>query len=383
MTLTRRELLKRSAVVLSGTALAPLLVACSESSDRGPSGPASPTFASPGPVSGNIDFLSWEGYDLPDSMGDWQDENDVKLRATYISTYDEIQSKIAAGAEGYDLITYNQAFKAQYEDLGILTPLDPDRLNLDGLFPFFASDEGGFWIQDGVRVGVPWTWGSEGITYDTDAIPEPTSWYDLLDPSLTGKIAVVDSHQDNLFNAAKILDYNPAQLTQDQLREIADLLRQFVAQTQGISPSYGDMVTKLVSGEAVACFAGWAAMNKFAADAGKSTVTTVLPKEGSESFCDAWAIPTTADNVDAAYAWMNETMTPEVHAAAAEYLVAGVTVEAAVDLLNPDTSNLYPYTSLDELLEQAPLFVNPPLQSDEYVTLREWLTTWEQVKAGD
>jgi spermidine/putrescine transport system substrate-binding protein len=317
-------------------------------------------------------------------MGAWEKSNNVKLRATYISSYDEIQSKIAAGATGFDLITYNQAFKAQYEELQIITPIDPDRIpNLKNLFPFFGSGEGGFWVDsNGSRMGVPWTWGSEGITYDTAAIPKPGSWYDLLDPKLKGRIAVVDSQQDNLFNAARILGVDPSKMSEQDLTDVADLMRKFVGQAKGISSSYGDMVTKLVSGEAVACFAGWAAMNKFAADAGKKTVTTILPKEGSESFCDSWAIPPTADNVDAVYAWINETLDPSVHAKAAEGLVAGVTIADAVPLLDQATASLYRYNELEQLLSQAPFFVNPPTQSDQYVTLSRWLQTWEQIKAG-
>ena len=40
-------------------------------------------------------------------------------------------------------------------------------------------------------------------------------------------------------------------------------------------------------------------MNTFAADAGVKTFKTDVPKEGSFSFCDAYAIPKGADNVDA------------------------------------------------------------------------------------
>src|SRR3712207_8201162 len=46
------------------------------------------------------------------------------------------------------------------------------------------------------------------------------------------------------------------------------------------SPSFGDVSTRLVAGDAVISFLGWAAINQFARDAGKETVDTVLPEEG-------------------------------------------------------------------------------------------------------
>ena len=46
-----------------------------------------------------------------------------------------------------------------------------------------------FWINPaGERIGVPWTWGSIGLTYNSAEVDEMSSWYDLLDPSLAGKV---------------------------------------------------------------------------------------------------------------------------------------------------------------------------------------------------
>jgi spermidine/putrescine transport system substrate-binding protein len=168
----------------------------------------------------------------------------------------------------------------------------------------------------------------------------------------------------------------------DRLDDVADLMSQFVAQSRGVSPSFGDMTSKLVSGDVVACFHGWAAMNTFAADQGVDSIRTNIPSEGSHSFCDSYAIPPTTQNRDAALAWINEALDPVVNAEAAEYLVGGVTVEAAVDNLDEATRSLYPYEDLDGLLELAPLAINPPTESDEFVTFPEWTERWQTIKTG-
>ena len=113
------------------------------------------------------------------------------VKATYIANHDEIQAKLKAsgGAGGYDIITYYQGYKPLYQELDIIEPLDEQKLpNLTNLFPYFASKEGNFWIDpDGTRTGVPWTWGSIGITWDTRRVKKtPTSWYDLLEPEVQG-----------------------------------------------------------------------------------------------------------------------------------------------------------------------------------------------------
>jgi spermidine/putrescine-binding protein len=255
--------------------------------------------------------------------------------------------------------------------------------NLSGLFPFWASDVNNFWINpEGERIGVPWTWGSIGLTYNAAEVDEMSSWYDLLDPSLDGRIATVDDPAGNFNLCCKILDLQSNEVPKDQLNDIVDLLSQFVAASRGVSPTFGDMTSKLVSGDAVACFHGWAAMNTFAADQGLMTVETNIPDEGSHSFCDSYAIPPTTQNPDAALAWMNQALDPQVNAEAAEYLVGGVTVEASVDMLDKATKSLYPYDELDALLELAPLAINPPTESDEYVTVPEWNEAFQQIKAG-
>ena len=127
-------------------------------------------------------------------MEAWKAENGVEIRASYIGNHDDIQGKIASGgAEGADLITYYQGYKPLYSELGILHEIDEAKLpNLAGLFPFWLTDVGGkqfFVDSDGTRTGVPWTFGAIGLTWDDATLPGGlTSWYDLLDPSLKGKI---------------------------------------------------------------------------------------------------------------------------------------------------------------------------------------------------
>ena len=154
------------------------------------------------------------------------------------------------------------------------------------------------------------------------------------------------------------------------------------AQTPGVSASYGDMTQQLVSGDVVACWMGWAAMNTFAADKGTTTVKTVLPTEGSYGFCDAWAIPPGADNVSTVYAWMNQTLDPTTNARIAEYLVGATVIPAGVDQLNATTKALYDYTNIEALFDAAPLYNNPPVESDTLLTTKEWTDIYTEIKAG-
>jgi len=384
-----------------GVGLAPSVLASCGDDDESSSGSTDGTTAattagttsattgatSGGGALGDLNYLSWEGYDIPvTSIDAFKAERSLTVNATYIGNHDDIQAKIKAGgdAAGYDLVTYYQGYKKLYTELEILTKLDESKIpNLAGMFPFWASNESGFWVdEDGSRTGVPFTWGSIGLTYNSAEIDELPAWYDLLDPKLTGKVAMVDDPAGNLALTAQILGLQSGALPKDKLSEVIDLLTQMLAQTKGIAPSFGDMTTQLVSGEVVAVYHGWSAMNNFAAQQGVNTVKTNLPKEGSHSFCDAYAIPPTTTNPDAALAWINQALDPVTNAEAAIYLVGGVTVAAAVDQLDEATRTLYPYEDLAALLDKAPLASLPPVESDEFVTFTEWQDAWQQLKAG-
>jgi spermidine/putrescine-binding protein len=377
-----------------------LLAACGGSSSSSSSSSAvaagSSTAAGPKPgiqgngtVGGTIDFLSWEGYDLPDPMKAWKTTNNVDLKATYIGTHDDIQAKLIAadGKGGYDLITYYQGYKPLYRELGFLAPLDPAKLpNLANVFPFFQGDQGNFWVEpDGTRTGVPWNYGAIGITWDDAVLPGGlTSWYDLLDPKFKGKVGTVDDPMGNLALVCRILGKKPDEIPKDSqdLADVKDFLTKIWDQTPGISASWGDMTQKLVSGDVVVCWMGWAAMNTFALDKGVKTVKTVVAKEGGYGFTDAWAIPVGSDNVDTVYAWMNETLDPTTNARIAENLVGATVTPAGVDQLKPDTKALYDYSNIDALFAAAPLYNNPPTESADMVTFKEWSDIYTEMKAG-
>jgi spermidine/putrescine transport system substrate-binding protein len=385
---TRRQFLRRAGFVTLAAGAGPtLLAACGSDDEEGTQdtgdggGPAKAPQAS-----GRVDFLSWEGYDIPDPLKAWKKEGDVTVKATYIANHDEIQAKLKAsgGAGGYDIITYYQGYKPLYQELDIIEPLDEQKLpNLKNLFPYFASKEGNFWIDpDGTRTGVPWTWGSIGITWDTRRVKKtPTSWYDLLEPEFKGRVTLPDDPVGSYTLASHVLGFDPSQVKKADNAKVFDLLSQIIAQSNGIAPTFGDATTKMTSGDADICWQGWAAMNQFAADAGVKTFKTEVPKEGSFSFCDAYALPKGADNVDSSLSWMNESMDPKVNADAAVVLVGGVTVEAAVKNLPANIAGLYKYEDLDALLERSPFYNNPPVESDEFVTFEEVQKGWQEVKA--
>jgi spermidine/putrescine-binding protein len=183
--------------------------------------------------------------------------------------------------------------------------------------------------------------------------------------------------------AARVLGLNSSKMTEDDFTKVTNWLKDLAKQTKGISPSYGDVSTRFIAGDIVLSFLGWAAYKSFASDAGKKTIETVWPQKGGGlAFSNAYAIPPGTDNEETAYAWINETLRPEIQAAMAKALVGGVVVAGAEKFLDPTIASLYPYDKLEEFFVLAPLQEDPLLEPDKYVTRQRVLAAWQEVKAA-
>jgi spermidine/putrescine transport system substrate-binding protein len=379
--INRREFLKLSGLVAAGS----LLSACQPKATATPvAATAVPATKAPEPkVGGTIDFLSWEGYDLPTCMTDWQESKGVVLSSSYIGDHAEIQAKLTtAQSAGFDLVTYYQGFADLYIiDLDILQPIDPSKVpNLKNTYELFQT--GDFWVKDGKLWGVPFTWGAEGANYNADEIDPLESWWDLLEPEFKDRVGIVDEMYGSVIMGASAVGLSDKipNLSQDELAQVKEFLLKVKAQARGIAPSFGDLTDMLVSGEIVVTFPGWAAVNVWAQERGVNVQHTI-PKEGGFTFIDAYAIPKNADNVDATVEWINQALTPDVQACQAAYLAAGVVNPDAVPLLDEGTAALYEYDDMDAFFSKAPVYGSPPTESDDYATYDDWLNMWEEVKA--
>ncbi|NIM94761.1 MAG: extracellular solute-binding protein [Anaerolineales bacterium] len=369
---TRRDFLKVAGVTAVTIGAGPILSACQAEE-------ATPE------IGGAIQYLSWEGYDLRGCMEQWEEPRGVVIESTYIGDHPEIPAKLATAPGGlYDLITYYHGYYELYrDDLEIVTALERDKLpNFEDLYPFFR--EGRWWVdEDGTIWSVPFTFGVLGGNYMADLIDPPTSWFDLLEPEFEDKFAIIDDGYAGIIIGGRMLglgDKLPL-ITREELDQIIDMWLEFKEKARTIA-IYGDEADLFVSGEIIATIPGWAAVNVWSQERG-ANVQMYIPKEGANTFIDAFAIPPDSDNRETVLAWINESIGPEVQACQASALAAGVVNPNAVPLTDPDIAAIYDYDNLDNIFEIAPVYDLPPLEPDgEHTTYDEWITAWEEFKAA-
>lgn len=119
------------------------------------------------------------------------------------------------------------------------------------------------------------------------------------------------------------------------------------------------------------------AKSRAAEAGGKVKVAYDIPKEGAGSFFDMVAIPKDAENVDAAYAFMNYLLKPEVMASITNSVRFPNGNEKATALVDKDITSdpgIYPAADV-----QAKLYAIADLPA---ATQREMTRSWTKIKSG-
>jgi spermidine/putrescine-binding protein len=379
---------QKAATVAVAVPVVALLVACGSGGSSSSDAPvATATTAGPSHVpaaKGRLDFLGFEGDDSPKLLAPWAKKSGVSVKASYISAESEIEAKLlGGGARGVDLLSFASPAASALATEGILQPIDPRKLpNLAHVWSFFREHDRGVLLNSkGQWVAIPFYWGGIGIAWDSSVVPKVTSFKDILNPAFKGKVGMADAPGPAIYAACTVLKCQPAQLTQADLARVKAYLLPIFGQVKSLSPSFGDLIGLLGSKEIAAVYPGFTFLAGGAQAAGnKDAQANVNLTEGAPLVIEAYGIAKGADNADAAYAFINEVLSPSINAQVAAAQGAIPSVTDAVPSLDAGTKSLYPYDTLPDYYASANLPVNPPRKSDKYVTDKQVNAMWSELK---
>lgn len=312
-------------------------------------------------------WMGWQGYETPIKAGTFLKDNDIDFQPTFISSNEEIITKLQAGGIGKtDLITMYFGYLPLMAEGGLLEPLDSSRIEqFNDLIPQFTSQD--VIRKDGQLYGVPWNWGSLPLMYDPEQVKTPPeSWLDLMKPEFKGKVAMVDDPLGNLLIWGTVVTGKPMGtiLTKDELKKVIDTLIELKKnQARAFFASYGDMADAFARNEVTASAIGWEAVAVWAKGKGK-TIHYTIPKEGTGMFMDCLCIPKNSPHVELTYKMINHIISPEPQKIFAVEQSAGITNLKAVPLLPPELVQSYSYSDLDDFMKKARLQPVPPTESD-------------------
>ena len=333
----------------------------------------------------DITFLGWEGYDSGLFVDSYLEDNDINLNTTYIGNNDEIVSKLVSGGVGtIDIVTPYMGYIPMMVAADILQPIDESKVpNLSKIHPFFRDDPN--IIVDGVRYGVPFTWGCAPMMYNTKVISStPESWADLFKPEYAGKVGMMDDPLGNLMLAAVVAtDAEVAtSLTKKQLDDAVKYLISVKKIARLVTPSWGDLADAMARGDVIITFSGWETLKKFCADKGASHIDYVYPKEGTFAWLDTYSIAKDAPNPDIDHKLCDMIVDVPAQLFIGDEFIQGITNSDAIAQLGI-SKDFYPYDNLAGLASKATFFAFPPLEEGAgLTTFNDWLEAYETFKAA-
>lgn len=331
-----------------------------------------------------LTFIGLEGEEGEAELADWREANNVELDSSWPGDWAQMISALRVG-QSYDLgtVPYHQA--QRMIAAGVMQPIDTDRLeNWDSLVAGLADAES-LRGPDGEVYGVPLIWGDGPFVFNPENIAAdevPTSIEDLLEPEWAGRFVLNDSPDLPFYLLGLANGFDAPNLTQDELEIVAEQSVALVENAGAFTPSYEDATERLVSGDTDLALGGWEAMLTWAAEDGV-TLDYGFFDEGEFGWWDGMGIPTTADDVDCAYAYIDALIAPEANAELATNLVSGAVNVEAIDLVGEE-AQIYDYSLVqDELAEGAFQSVTPPEEPEgDVASYQDWLDAWQAVKAG-
>jgi putrescine transport system substrate-binding protein len=304
-----------------------------------------------------LNVYNWADYIGETTIADFEAATGISVNYDVYSSTEEMQAKMLAGMTGYDVVDVAGLDLPRFNAAGILLPLDRSKLpgwkNLDPeiLRIFDTWDAGN-------RHGVPYMWGSVGVTYNVDLVRERlpdadlTSLDVLFKPENAEKLAdcgisILDSPQDIIpmvlrylgldGNTTNIADY---QAVVEAFRPIRPFIQTF---------DNTNYLNTIPNGEvcAVTNWSGdYATALARAEEAGVAiNLAYFVPATGAPAWADCLSIPADAPHPGNAHVFLEYMLQPEVIAACTNYVNYANANAAATPLVDPSISGdpaIYP-----------------------------------------
>jgi spermidine/putrescine transport system substrate-binding protein len=331
---------------------------------------AVPLFAKRGlATSGEVNVYAWADYIWPEHIESFENKTGIKVNLSKYGSNDEVLTKLKASkGKGFDLVfpsvTYGPAW---YQSGDLLQPIDESKVNIDMILPAMWTKSkklGGVFQRK--RYLVPYDWGTEAMIFDSsqrDYKYGELSFGDLWSDRNKGLVTVrqksalvsIGLYLDSI---GKVPSNNMLDTYKDEatMRGIYDQIlafaiehkpwvRQFWNNTQETLNAFYQ--NNSVIGQ---CWDG-PSLRMMKETDGK--LRYLMPKEGGLAWLDTMAIPSGAENVEQAYAFMNHLLTPEMGAIFANnsgYNSAVVGADKLLDAANKENFALaYPDDAIDRL----------------------------------
>lgn len=297
-----------------------------------------------GPLEGQLNIYSWGDYDDPGVLSAFHDKTGVTLQIDSYGSNEELVAKLGAtrGTSGYDIVVPTGGYVPMMAKNGLLQKLDhsllPNMKNIEKAYLDQSWDRGNTYT-------VCKNWGTTGFAYDTNVIKRTlTSWADFLDVAkneASKNTAILDDPWEVccIYFAANGIDPNTTDA--DALEACRTyLVSNLAPHVKAFNSSAAETG---IQEETFALIHAYNGDVRLALLAGKEIPKNwkfVYPTPTANLWMDNWAIAKGAQNINAAYAFIDYILQPEAALKETDYIGYPTGITGVRDLAEKEKFDL-------------------------------------------
>ena len=336
-----------------------------------------------------LNIYNWSDYINPGIVDAFEKEYGIKVNYDIYDTSEIVDTKLLAGSSGYDVVFHCASFASRLLAIGVFQSLDKSKLsnwgNLDPI-KLEAIEE----FDPGNRFGMPYMWGTTGVTYNADMIEArlpnaPVDSYDLIfDPAVISKfsdcgISFLDDPTSVVPMGMIYLGYPFNSVEPEHLEAVEEL---FTAVRPYIKYFSSSKLTIDLPSREVCIAMSWSGDYAVAITRAREVgidlnLKYAIPREGGIGWYDMVFIPADASHSDNAHLFLNYLLRPDVIATVTNYIGYANANQAANPLIIPEYYSdvaIYPDDETFQSLEITHI-LEPTLE-------RRRSRTWTRIKSG-
>ncbi len=304
-------------------------------------------------IGDRVALATWPNYHDPANFEAFTAATGAEVQVNVFGSNEEMLAKLQAGGSGWDVFVPTNYTITTYVEQDLIQPIDIARLPNFDAASFDPRFAGPGTVND-TLYALSKNWGTTGFAVNTTQTggTTPTTWkefWDLTKTTFSGRTMVHDYQLTTIGNALKYFGYSFNSIDAKELADAEALLMEAKPHLFAISSDYQPSMRSGDAWMTIAWTGDGKQMNRDMPE-----IVYVVAKEGGELWSDFYAIPKSAERVDAAYALIDFLLTPEINAKEAlfhGYPVADARVNALLPAEVLNDPILYPAAELLNALE--------------------------------
>lgn len=317
-------------------------------------------------------LYNWSEYMPEKVLQAFTKETGIKVEQTTYDSNEAMYAKLRLlnDSNSYDLAVPSTYYVSKMRKEGLLHKLEKNQLNnFSNYNTRLVNQE----FDPGNEYSAPYVWGSTGIGVNTAVVKTPLSqWSELWKPEFKGRVMLTNDMREVFHIGLRVSGFsgnstNPQEIetAYNKLVELLPNVRTYNSDAPRMPYIEGETDVGMIwNGEA------------YQARDDLPEFKYIYPKEGVALWLDSFVIPKNARHVEAAHAFINFVMRPEIAKDISEKLGYATPNQKALALMAEDVRNNRTIYPNDADLQNAEF----QLDVGDAITVYEKF--WEKLKAA-